>query len=172
MFFYLLLALFLFTLPFAIAAKSYAPWIPVASKDINRILKLLNLKPAQIFYELGCGDGRVVCAVAKKFPQNLCVGLELAFPMFLISLIRRHLTSCPNLEIKNANLFSTDISNADVVYIYGLPKIINSRLREKLEKELKPGALVISYAFQIEAWQPLKTDRPTDRDLPIFVYRM
>jgi hypothetical protein len=82
------------------------------------------------------------------------------------------LTSCPNLEIKNANLFSTDLSKADVVYIYGLPKIINSRLREKLEKELKPESLVISYAFQIEAWKPIKTNRPTPRDLPIFVYRI
>jgi hypothetical protein len=67
-------------------------------------------------------------------------------------------------------LFHQDISEAGYVYLFGLPRVLNSRIKAKLEEELPEGATVISYGFQIEGWKPFLTDKPSSRQLPIFLY--
>jgi hypothetical protein len=166
--FWAVLLIFILLLPMAIAAKSFAPWIPISSSDLDRLFSVIKLKTGEIFYELGCGDGRV-CLYAGKNYKNTIIGLELALPMYLICLLRNRYK---NVTFKNANLFSTDLSKADVIYMYGLPRIINSRLKPKLEKECKPGTRIISYAFMIDGWKPVLTNKPTSKDLPIFVYEL
>lgn len=48
-----------------------------------------------------------------------------------------------------SNLWTLDLSEADVVMVYGLSPIMD-RLGAKLRKELKPDALVISNVFQLD----------------------
>ncbi|MBI3887738.1 hypothetical protein HY310_01575 [Candidatus Microgenomates bacterium] len=151
----------------AIAANSLAPWIPIRNFDLERLFKVINLKPGEVFYELGSGDGRV-CLYAGKHYKNMIIGLELAIPMFLISKFRN---KYKNVVFKNANIFSTNLTEANVVYVYGLPRVISSRLKAKLEKDLKPGSRVISYAFIIDGWKPVKIQKEQDK-LPIFVYEI
>lgn len=75
------------------------------------------------------------------------------------------------MVIKNGDLFKEDLTKADVVYLFGLHKIISSRLRVKLENELKKGARVISYGFSIDGWTPVLTDQPSPQKHPIFLYQ-
>lgn len=167
----LAIVLFIFVLaPLAIAAKSFAPWIPTDNRDIDRILKIINLKRGENFYELGCGDGRIVFAVNKKF-GNRCVGIELAFPLFLICKLRLIFSNQKGITFKNTDLFKEDLSRADVVYVFGMPKVISSRLKIKLEKELKKGTRVICYGFPIQGWKPSSISQPTPRKHPIFQYK-
>ena len=66
-----------------------------------------------------------------------------------------------------------DYSNASALVFYLLPDILKT-MRPKFEKELKPGARVVSYAFEVEGWTPVYSE-PRDRSRglgPIFVYEM
>jgi hypothetical protein len=67
---YFELIIVLIILPFAIAGISFAPWVPTRSKDIKRGLDLAKMKPNEIFFELGCGDGRVVFFANKNYKVN------------------------------------------------------------------------------------------------------
>ena len=51
-----------------------------------------------------------------------------------------------------------DLSDADVVYFFLIPRVY-PELKQKLEKELKPGTKVIAYVWPIEGWQASKIDR-------------
>ena len=165
----LLLFLLVVLFTFAWAGKSLAPWVPCRGRDVQRVVELVNLKPGEIFYELGCGDGRIVTAVNKRY-HGKAIGLELAVMMYVAAKIRQFFNWDKNLQIKYKNLFKEDLSGADVVYVFGMPFSLKERLRGKLEKELKPGARVISYVFPIAGWEPVKIDKPTERDLSVYLY--
>lgn len=148
---------------------SFAPWLPSRRRDLSRIFKLADLKPGQIFYDLGCGDGKVVLFAADHF-KALIIGLEISLPFYLICQLRKFFRQRSNLIFKFKNLFKEDLSAADVVYFFGIPEKINRRLVSKLKKELKPGAKIISYSFKLNDWTAKIIDRPTKNDLPIYLY--
>lgn len=181
------------------AAKSFAPWVPCRNRDLKRIFKLANLKPGEIFYDLGCGDGKTVIYAAKNFNAK-AVGIEMAIPLFIICKIRQILnllsytesslsflkprlpspskgeeTKCltqPSIIFKWKNLFNEDLSKADVIYFFGMPKTIKNKLKEKIKREAKPGARVISYVFKVDGWEPGIIDKPGKNELAVYLYKM
>jgi len=168
--FFVLLVLLVIVFTFAWAGKSLAPWVPCRKKDIKRIFELAKIQPGEKFYELGCGDGRIVVEASKEYEAE-AVGLEIAIPLYIAAKIRQFFNQNKNLKIKYKNLFKEDLSSADVIYVFGMPDKLKNKLRVKLQEELKSGARVISYVFPIAGWEPIKVDKPTPQDLSIYMYQ-
>ncbi len=84
---FIVLIIVICLLTIAISVKSFAPWVPCRSKDLKRIFNLADLKPKEVFYDLGCGNGKTVIYANKNF-QAKSIGIELALPLFLICKIR------------------------------------------------------------------------------------
>lgn len=165
----LLLSVFLLAAlwSYAYAGWKFAPWVPSYRKDLYRALKLADLKAGETFVDLGCGDGRVVIEAAEKFGAD-ATGYEIALPMIIVCMLRRRRRERVRFVYKS--LFTADLSKADVVYLFGTPPTLRGKLTAKLERELKPGARVVSYAFSIDGWTPAATDRPDPKSLPIRLY--
>jgi len=151
---------------YAYAGWKFAPWVPSYRKDLDRALKLAGLKAGESFVDLGCGDGRVVIEAAEKFGADAS-GYEIALPMILVLLLRR---KRERVRFRFKSLFDADLTKTDVVYLFGTPPTLRGKLTAKLERELKPGARVVSYAFSLEGWEPAATDRPDPKSLPIRLY--
>jgi len=151
----------------AYAATQGAPWVPIKKNDIERFLNFVDLKPGEKFYELGCGDARLSIAAAKKFGVK-AVGVELSIPQAVAAFIRNRLSKT-EVKIKWANLFKVDLSDADFVYMFLMPETY-AKIKPKLEKELKPGAIVVSYVWPIVGWEPEKVDSG-EKKLKLFLYR-
>ena len=92
--------------------------------------------------DLGSGDGRVLL-MAKKYGYR-AVGYELNPVLVLLSKIRSGKSSRSQIRFKS--YWASDLSKADMVFVFSAQPYMN-RLLNKLENELKPGALVVSYAF-------------------------
>lgn len=161
----LLLVLLIVTASFAYAGVKFAPWVPTYKKDIDRVFRLAGLKAGETFVDLGCGDGRMVIEAAKRGAR--AVGYEIALPMIVTCLVRRKPSGA---RFVFRDLFKADLSRADIVYLFGTPPTLRGTLVEKLERELKPGARVLSYAFALDGWTPAAVDRPDLKTLPINVY--
>ena len=41
-------------------------YFPTPDEAIDKMLELVDVKPGDVLHDLGCGDGRVLIAVAKK----------------------------------------------------------------------------------------------------------
>ncbi len=164
----LLLLIVLVLITMVWAGISFAPWLPSRKRDLKRIFTIASLRPGEKFYDLGCGDGQMVFYAADNF-QATAVGLEISLPMYLISRFRKIFHADSSIKFKN--LFRQNLSDADVVYIFGLPNTIKNKIRQKLDKELKPGCRVISYAFSIPDWEPILIDKPTKQDITVYLYR-
>lgn len=151
---------------YAYAGWKFAPWVPSYKKDLDRALKLAELKAGETFVDLGCGDGRVVIEAAERFGAD-AIGYEIAIPMILVCLLRKRRE---RVRFVFKSLFAADLSKADVVYLFGTPPTLRGKLTAKLERELKPGARVISYVFTLDGWTPKAVDRPGPKSLPIHLY--
>lgn len=149
----------------------YTPWLPLRQSEINRILTLAEIKPDDILYDLGSGDGRIVIAAAKKYKVKT-FGVEIAWPLVFWSKFKVKLLGLNNLiKIKCGNLYKADISGATIVVLFLMPEAIE-KLISKLKKELRPGTKIISAVFPINEWPALKVDRPSPRDKPIYYYKL
>ncbi len=165
LFFFLFCAITLFW-----ATLSLAPWVPSRKRDLKRIFKIADLKPNDTFYDLGCGNGRIIFYANRNF-QVKSIGIELALPLFLICKIRQIFHSNENIIFKYKSLFKEDMSKADVIYVFALPKSLEKKLKQKLERELKPGARVISYCFSIKGLKPKIIDKPDQKANSIYLYQ-
>lgn len=137
-------------------AGSDAPYVPTKMEAIRKVLKLAGVKKGKKFYELGSGDGRVVIEAGKLGAKS--IGIEQSWIRVLYSrfkvaknshFIRRR------TSFIHGNIFSKDYSDADIVYIYLLLRGV-TKLEEKLKKELKKGALVITQTYHFQNWKPFK----------------
>jgi len=146
---------------------SIAPWVPCKKKDLQRINKLADLKAGQVFYDLGCGDGRVCKYMAKYNPDCKIIGIEIALPIYLLARLIK-IFSIYDYEVKRGNIFNQDLSRADVVYTYALSTTINKKLKQKFVKDLKNNCKIISYAFKMNDWK----GKVHKGQVPIFVYKL
>lgn len=121
------------------------------------MLILAQLKPGEVFFDLGSGDGRTVIMAAKEFGAR-AVGVELREDLAkkaLSSVYEEGLQD--RVTIVNGDMFNVDLSSADVVFLY-LTTSANEKIKPKLEAELKPGARIVSHDYEIVGWKPVKIE--------------
>ena len=139
------LILLVLLLGFAVSSISGAPWVPARAYDVEVLLDDAKIKPGDMYIELGCGDGRLVRAAARR--GATAIGYELNpvlwFFAWLLSIGQK------NTHIRFGNFWKQDISKADVVLAFLVPRTM-PRLGAKADHEMKNGSRLISYIFPIE----------------------
>jgi ribosomal protein L11 methylase PrmA len=153
---------------FFIAGFFRSPYVPSNRKTIKRMLQVAKIKKGEKVYDLGCGDGRIVIAAEKKYGAR-AVGYEVSFMVWSLAQINRilHLSRA---KIYRRNFFKADLRDADVVFCYLLPSVME-KLAPKFKKELKKGARVISASFHLPEWKLLKKYPKEPGINPIFIYK-
>ena len=157
----MLVASLLFALPAAAQQKPYEPqvgqagkdviWVPTPDEVVDRMLRMAQVTPNDLVYDLGAGDGKIAIAAAKKFGAR-SVGIEYNPEM------AKHAQG--NVEkagatgkarIVNGDIFATDFSQATVVTMYLLPAL-NMKLRPTI-LSMRPGTRIVSHSFTMEDWE-------------------
>jgi hypothetical protein len=132
--------------------SSVAPYVPSPIKVVKMMLKLAGANEEDVLYDLGCGDGRILFTAIQEFGVNKAIGYDLNAKMcksLMLKVEERGLSDC--IEVHNGNFFLADLNPATIVTLY-LTTSGNSKLRPKLEKELKQGSRVVSHDFPINSW--------------------
>ena len=147
-----------------------APWVPLWKKEIRRLLRLAAVKPEEMVYDLGAGDGRIIILAAQEFGAR-SVGFEIAVLPFFLAYIRIWLLGLRSrVSLKFRNFYQQDLSQADVICVFLTPAAM-AKLKPKLQTQTKSGCRIVSYAFKIPDWPPEKIDRPNEKTTPIYLYR-
>jgi SAM-dependent methyltransferase len=128
---------------------------PSPQNVVERMLKLANVHKGDVVYDLGCGDGRIVITSAKQF-RATGVGIDIDPLRIKESLQNARKAGVMNrVTFRLEDLFTADIQDATVVTLF-LSDSVNSKLRPKLLRELKPGTRVVSYYWDMDDWKPDK----------------
>lgn len=153
--------------------NSLAPWVTSPVAIVERMLELANLKPGEVLYDLGSGDGRVLITAAQKFSAK-AVGVELSQRLVRTSQDRiKEAGVDDKASVIHGDLLDVDVSKADVVVLY-LMRDSNDLVRPKLETSLKAGSRVVSHDYEIRGWKPAVVDKAdaNRRSHTIYVYEM
>jgi len=151
----------------AYAAVIGAPLAITSKRQLAGLMALAGFRDGDVFFELGCGTGRVLAAATKQ-ARIKAVGFELSPLFYWLAWLNLIISGCRGWELRWQNFFKADLSQDDVVFCYLMPKTLK-KLRDKFEKELKPGAKVITYAFRLHYWPIVETVKKSG-DLPFYLY--
>jgi SAM-dependent methyltransferase len=121
----------------------------------SRMLQMAKIKKDDLVYDLGCGDARMVILAAQKYGCR-AIGYDIDPDMIRIS---RENVAKNNVEdlvkIVQADMFTLDLREADVIPMYLLPEM-NKKLLPQLEK-LKPGSRLVCHNYDLDGIVPDET---------------
>ncbi len=127
-------------------------YVPTPQNVVDKMLEMAEVTQGDVVYDLGCGDGRIPVTAARKYgckafgydidPQRIKESLDNVEENGVESLV----------TIEQKDIFTLDLSNANVVTLYLLPSL-NVKLIPQLDK-LKPGSRIVSHDFDMRGVTP------------------
>src|ERR1700680_2192949 len=127
-------------------------FVPTPNEVVDKMLEMADVRPGEVVYDLGCGDGRIPVRAAKKYGSKSW-GFDINPVRVKESLENVEKNNVKNLvTIKLQDIFELDLSKADVITLYLLAQL-NVKLIPQLDK-LKPGCRIVSHDFNMEGVRP------------------
>lgn len=124
-----------------------APFITTHDAIVDKMVEVAELTEDDLVYDLGCGDGRLVITAALK---HGCHGIGIDIDPERVAEARANviLHGVEDLvEIREQDVFTVDLSEADVILMYLLPWM-TKRLVPQFQ-EMAPGSRIVSHDFGI-----------------------
>jgi|GEM_PF-477125 len=129
------------------------PYVETPDHEVQAMLEVARVERADTVMDLGCGDGRIAIAAARKYG---CRGVGVDLDPDKIEISRRaageagvsHL-----VDFVREDLHDVSLAEATVVMLY-LLDAVNLELRERIRSELRPGSRVVSRRFAMGDWVP------------------
>ncbi|CAM9247612.1 unnamed protein product [Pylaiella littoralis] len=137
--------------------EKLAPFNPSGDEVIRMAIEMLQLSKESILYDLGCGDGRLLCeAVEVSGARGVGVEYDKRFAdRALTRVTGAHLDD--RINVVHGNVLDSDIAEATGVFVYLVPAGMLA-LKEALVSRLKAGARVVTYVFSIPGLDPVQVE--------------
>jgi len=134
-----------------------SPFLPTPPIVVERTLELAGAGSGDLVYDLGCGDGRVIVAAAKRFGAR-GFGVD-SDPVRISEAVRMAAEEgvSDRASFACGELFDTNLADATILYLYLLPPLYPS-MHQKILREAKPGLRVVSHDYFFPGWPPDMTE--------------
>ena len=134
-------------------------YVPTPQAVVDVMLRMAELRPDDVVYDLGCGDGRIVVTAAKLHGVK-AIGYDIDPERVREARANVRAAGVEHLvRIEQADVFTLDLTGATVITLYLLPQL-NVRLMPQLAK-LRPGARILSHNFDMRGAKPLEVRHVT-----------
>ncbi len=134
---------------------------PTPQNVVDQVVTLGRIGVADVVYDLGCGDGRIVIAAAKAGARGVCVDID---PVRIRESRANAVAAgvAERIRFVQDDLFSVPVADATVVFLFLWPDL-NLKLRPRLWRELRTGTRVVSYVHDMGDWAPRETRKVQGR---------
>lgn len=135
------------------------PYVPSTRLNVDEMLRLADVRPDDVVYDLGSGDGRVVIAAARDYGAR-GVGIELDAKLVAASADNAQRAGVgERTTFRQADVLTAPVKEASVVTVYLLPPLVRG-LQDRLYAALEPGARIVAHEYPFPDW-------PADRHIVI-----
>lgn len=146
-----------------------APFVPTPPEVVAKMLEVSSIQKGETLYDIGSGNGAILIMAARDFGAR-CVGIEIRKDLADKSENDAKINNVEDsIKILNSDIFDIDVSDADIVTLY-LTSSGNLKLKEKLEKELKKNARIVTHDFEMTGWEPIKVIKGDPPGHTIYLY--
>ena len=136
------------------AQERYSPFVPTEESDVVRMLKLAEVGPGDVVFDLGSGDGRIVLEAARMNKDARGRGIEMDPKLVSESNARAKSSGLADrVQIVHQNAFDADLTQATVITMWLWPEVM-LMLRPKILAEARPGTRVITRMWDLGSWPP------------------
>lgn len=105
------------------------------------------------FIDLGSGLGGLLAELGRRRPDMRFEGVELAPLPALLSWLRMRLGRRGNVRVRWGSFWPLDLAPYDVVFAF-LSPVPMADLWNKAQREMRPGSLLVSCAFEVPGQRP------------------
>jgi SAM-dependent methyltransferase len=126
-------------------------YVPTPDEVVEKMLDMAKVEKGNVVYDLGCGDGRIVVAAAKRGAKATGWDINPDRVKEAEANVKKNKVE-QSAKIIQDDIFTLDLSGANVVTLYLLSRL-NVKLIPQLEK-LKPGSRIVSHDFDMEGVKP------------------
>lgn len=123
------------------------PYYPSNQVVWQELLELMPNNKNLNILEVGSGFGGCCLYLKKMRPNDQVVGVELAPIIWLYSYLRGHLLKS-QCQFLRKDYRKMDLSNQDLIFAFLSPAAMPALYRQS-KKQLKTGAILASYCFEI-----------------------
>ena len=132
--------------------RNGGPYVPTPWPVVDQMIRAATIGTKDLVMDLGCGDGRLVVAAAKR---HGCRGYGVDIDGELVRLANDtaaregvgHL-----VRFEERNIFDTDVREATVLTLYLLPWMM-MKLRPRFLSDLRPGTRIVAHDYHFEDWR-------------------
>lgn len=165
---FFLFFMILYTLLLFYSSWMGSPYVPTRQKELEYILSISRLAKNKIFFDLGCGDGRVVRTAIKRYGVK-GYGIDINPFVIKVAQLLATIQKIP-CEFYVQNIFEADYSKADFIYLFLMPNFLK-RLLPIFEKNLKNNVIVISHGFKLVGWESFLFRTIQHAPFPTYFYK-
>jgi cyclopropane fatty-acyl-phospholipid synthase-like methyltransferase len=135
-----------------------APYNPTHLDCVSKALTLLEVDSGDVFYDLGCGDGRLVVFAVENYG---CRGIGVEYDGKLVARGRDGIAAM-GAHRELASIVHDDVQNvvfddATKIFVYLVPAGMKA-LAPRLTEFLRQGGRCVTYVFSIPGLTPISTD--------------
>ncbi len=136
-------------------SRSNVPFVPIPSKTLLGLDEYISINEHTVLYDLGSGNGKIVCYLYKKNKKGTYVGIERGLFPYLLSLWKGRNIPKSKVKFLLNDINNVDLSSATDITMYLFPEFLDELL-PKLVRELRPGSRAYSVDFKFSSKEPTK----------------
>lgn len=149
--------------------RTQVPFYPSGPAVWNAVLDLLPASRPLRVIDIGSGLGGLVLTLSARRPDCSFTGIELAPLPWMISRVRGIATGS-RARFVRGDYDALDFAGFDVVFAYLSPAAMPA-LWQKVQREMRPGTLMLSYEFLIDDQPPDITVLPNPQGAVLYGWR-
>jgi precorrin-6B methylase 2 len=150
--------LFLILAGTAQAQERFSPYVPTEQANVQRMLKLANLRDDDVVVDLGSGDGRIVLTAARMNRKLRGWGVDIDDKLVRESnATARARGVADRVQFFHRNAFDADLREATVIAMWLWPEM-QRLLRPLILAQARPGTRIVTNLWDLGSWRPDEED--------------
>ena len=132
--------------------RNGGPYVPTPWPVVDQMIRTGAIGAKDLVMDLGCGDGRLVIASAKRHGAR-GYGVDIDAELVRLANDTAAREGVGHLvRFDERNIFDTDVREATVLTLYLLPWMM-MKLRPRFLADLRPGTRIVAHDYHFEDWR-------------------